>query len=552
MTKEEIAKLTINDIPSLFGPFINDLDDPSFNPNKLTEEDTAAIINHLRSSIRGSLYIDELRIQDQGRHVAPSGEKKQLTIIGSPGAGFTITVKDSSDCSIMEDEIENVEIPSNGKYVFTQEFPSIISGLKREYYEIVLTPHAGVKRGPAVGDKVTLYQYKKPNITVTAPISSIQGVVPTARTASGTDSTLSSSPTSKISGGGRKERELITTVAESEATPGLYYIKSLDFQEAASKSTVVKKIVNRRGDDPRGGVLNLKPLTVRTVDDVTSGDLAVGMTIKGKVSEIKMVISSLDVPNCKKKTNKFELNNTVGLFEGMFVYINNVLVAEVLSVDCNKNITISKKLVIKEKTKVLFRFTVGARVSSVITQLNAEGEACVTVDRAAYIPDGIELEFDDDTSSVIASIVGSGSGTSLITLTKKVQVLEYGIKDVVYTLDLTKMITRKPNIRDFSVNVGKDSAGITINLSDGDGDANKLTKVHAITKNASHGTSTYTAYAGGGIKYPNISYVPKTGFVGEDTIKYRITFSDPESALVDDDTATNPMSDEKTITITVK
>ena len=56
---------------------------------------------------------------------------------------------------------------------------------------------------------------------------------------------------------------------------------------------------------------------------------------------------------------------------------------------------------------------------------------------------------------------------------------------------------------------------------------------------------------GDGVNFPNLVYTPNPGFVGEEILKYRVDH-DGTSALTDDDTAVNPMSDEKTIRITVK
>ena len=77
-----------------------------------------------------------------------------------------------------------------------------------------------------------------------------------------------------------------------------------------------------------------------------------------------------------------------------------------------------------------------------------------------------------------------------------------------------------------------------------------MTKTHTITKNGSHGTATY--YPGNSkFVFPSLYYSPVEGFIGEDIIKYRVT-NDGTDDLVDDDTEPNPMSDEKTIRITVK
>ena len=274
------------------------------------------------------------------------------------------------------------------------------------------------------------------------------------------------------------------------------------------------------------------------------------MMFRGNVEKIKKVFKSLEVTDCKQKTNRFELESTTDLFEGMSVRVNNIVAAEVLSIDSVKNITISKKLTIRSGDKVKFTYTTGGRVESVVTQLNQEGNACVTISREVYMPNGMELNFDDDRSVVKGKITAIGSGTDQVVITNKLNIKSIGTQDVIYRLDTSKIINRKPNAKDFNVET-LDNTPISINLSAGDFDSNKLTKRHTITKNGSHGTATWGGIDEGGPQYPRIVYTPIKGFLGEDVIKYRVTH-DGSNGLVDDDAATNPMSDEKTIRITVK
>lgn len=571
MTKEEIAKLTLEDVDTIFGPAIPepgmgdrdsagvlfenivDRNDPRLNPNNLTREDEEAIMEHVTSNLIGGSTVEELSIEDEDRYIAASGDTRKITIKGTPGVKFTVAVKDGSDCSIMEEELEHIEIPDIGHYVFEQKFPSVASDKKVEFYEIKLTPQATVKYNYTEDLKV--YQYPAKTITFTALPNDVpfhlysEQILSDGRLA-GLFFQVKGLPSNSTS---EREETWTTTATEDaygESTGGKHYVKNLNFNEAITKSTAIKKVVHK----PNGGsidkTVNLKPLATGVRDGNASGDLEVGMMFRGNVEKIKKVFKSLEVTDCKQKTNRFELESTTDLFEGMSVRVNNIVAAEVLSIDSVKNITISKKLTIRSGDKVKFTYTTGGRVESVVTQLNQEGNACVTISREVYMPNGMELNFDDDRSVVKGKITAIGSGTDQVVITNKLNIKSIGTQDVIYRLDTSKIINRKPNAKDFNVET-LDNTPISINLSAGDFDSNKLTKRHTITKNGSHGTATWGGIDEGGPQYPRIVYTPIKGFLGEDVIKYRVTH-DGSNGLVDDDAATNPMSDEKTIRITVK
>ena len=566
MTKEEIAKLTLEDVETIFGPAIPepgmgerdsagvlfedivDSSDPRFNPNNLTREDGEAIMEHVRKNLTGGLTIEELLIENEDNYIATNGDSRKITIKGTPGAKFTVTVKDSSDCSVMEDELEHVEIPNTGSYVFKQKFPGITSNKKAEFYEIKLTPQATVKYNYT--EPLKVYQYSVKTLTLKASLVSAQKVVSIGTLAGDVDSTvpLTGAPTN--SRGDGNTTVWTTVISETESRKGKYYVKNLNFSEAVSKSTAIKKVVYKPNGGSTEGIINLKPLGTGVRDGVTSGELKVGMAFRGRVEITKTVFKSLEVPSCKRETDRFELESTTDLFKGMCVRMNDVVVAEVLSIDCEKNITISKKIIIRSGDKVKFTYVSGGRVEKIISQLNQDGNTCILIGNEVYMPNGMELSFDDDKSVVIGKVVATGSGTSEITLVKSVDVKGRGTQDVTYDFDLSKIVTRKPNLKDFEFEVAADSGYTKFNLGHGDSDSNKLTKTHTITKNGSHGTATY--YPGNSkFVFPSLYYSPVEGFIGEDIIKYRVT-NDGTDDLVDDDTEPNPMSDEKTIRITVK
>jgi len=542
MTKEEILSIKLEDLAELFD---------STNSNNLTEENVLLIKERYGTELLNNIAIKKVIVEKVTQHLKSTGDSRKITINGTSGAGFSITIKDSSGCSIMEEELENVKIPNNGNYVFTQVFPNIKGTLKEEQYEIILTPNAGVASTYS-GGNIILKQYpittlsfttKTTDSSTSTPVESITKVAVGA--VNGSDLVFT----------GEGDNGYTTTktmsVTESSASNGFFYVKSINFAKATSSSSAVKKVVNRSGSNPTDAVLNLKPLTTGTKNGIESGDLLAGMTMKGSVEEIKTVTNSLEVADCKKKTDKFELENTTGLFEGMAVVLGSGIMASILSVDCGKNITVSKKLIIRTGAKATFKYKLSARVQKVITQMNSKNEACIEVDRSVYIPGGMVLEFDDDKSSFSGRITATGSGTTKIDITKKITIKSFGIRDTTYVVDLSNLITRKPNISDRAFDIPANSSGKTFNLSIGDGDSNRIGKQYVITKTPSNGAATVTDKISDGLNFPNLTYAPNPGFVGEEILKYRVDH-DGTSALTDDDTAVNPMSDEKTIIITVK
>ena len=501
--------------------------------------------------IKDLTTIKSLEVQSSSRLIAAKGEKRRIRIAGATGAVFTLTIKDSSGCSIVDEELENIEIPKNGIYEFTQHFPAIANGMVEEYYEVTMFPAANTYLGNSIANSTptyTLYQYPDPTLTFTTTSTASSPALSVA--VSGTASTV-----------GRANHESFSTISwvltitEDSATNGNFYIKNNTFLDAISTDSIIKKVVQREvGEDPKSRTLQLKHLTTRAIGSTTSGvttkgnknhlisgDLSAGMIVKGKVEKSKIVTNSLEVPTCRKKTNKFELNDTVDLFEDMWMYIDGIRETRVVSIDCNRNITVSDKIIIRQNTDVEFKYNIGATIRTVEAQVNSIGQACVVLDRSVHIPDNTELEFDDTDTRISGVTRFTGAGTDSIVLTNEIDIIRFGTRDVTYTLDLDKLITRKPTARSLDVEVIKDTAK-TIVLSNSDFDSNATSKVPVVTQSGNNASSTVAKDASdSGYTTPAIVYTPIPGFVGDDIIKYQ---------LKDDDEA-NDLSDEKTIKITV-
>jgi len=516
------------------------------------------------TTIAAKKYIRSLQVQNSGTLLAARGDSREIKVVGTPGSGFNLEINDSSGCSILEEDLNQVEIPKNGVYKLRQSFPDISTsaqgGLVKEYYDIILTPNADarydtdsikaltdlledensteeekqkaiteyVPQQPPdfeINKPITLYQY--PDVTVTVTNSSSQ--TSPALSVSGADMTQKSRANKK--GGGAIKYTLVVT--EDSPTAGYFYVNGGSFNKALTTSTVLKKVVSRpTGEFSEIKELILKPLTTRTDENGNiTGDLVAGMKIYGKIEKTKIVTKSLEVPTCRRRTNKFSLSDTVGLFPGMVISIPGESSAELVSVDCAKNITIDRKIAIRENREIVFKYEVLSSIGEIKSQTSNTGETCITVPDAIRVVNGMELEFDDNASQVGGTFRFAGSGSDTITLVSIVEFSKFGLHDVTYTWNLDDFITRIPNARDYTIDVPKNTA-TTVYLRHGDHDANASSKTQTITSQPSHGT----AEVGEG---RIITYTPDNGYTGDDEILYKVR-----------DGATT--SEEKRITITVK
>ena len=151
------------------------------------------------------------------------GEKREIIIVGTPGAVFTLTIKDSSNCSILRDKLENVKIPVKGRYTFIQDFPAITSEGRavktEEVYTLEIKPAADV--AIVTENTFTLTQIADPVITLTNETSVTS---PCALSVSGADITLTGRANS---GRSNISKTYTLTVTENpEDSAGKLYIDS--------------------------------------------------------------------------------------------------------------------------------------------------------------------------------------------------------------------------------------------------------------------------------------------------------------------------------------
>jgi len=492
--------------------------------------------------------IYSIYVEKQIDYIKPIGETREIKLRGTSGSGFSMEINDSSGDCILEKPIQNVDIPQSGVYILNQKFPDITTsasgGLTQETYEIIVTPHADVSAEP---QNIILYQY--PDVTITLAVSTSQaGPALTVRDDAGVFSSTSIKVPAK-----RKinvTKSITLTINEDSSEDGFFYIKD-SFNNSLSKNTTITKKVTTKEEPKLGSYVILKPLTAKAMDTTTgtglfanvtkgsqnypiTGDVTTGMSVYGKITKDKIVHKSLEVATCKRATDKFELSDTVGLFPGMIGKVNGLNNFILTSVDCGKNITVDKRLIIPENTDVSFVYGVSSSIIKVHTQANENGDACVELGNDIMIVNQMTLTLDSDKSEIFSDSIYSGSGTNTITMTNNIEFTRSGVSDVTYTLDLDNIITRTPNAKNIKVNIAKNSGEnsiVTTKYTVPDAS----TRTATITGHAKHGGTNASVTKGSNI----IFYTPPTNFVGTDRILY--TLSDEENT-----------SAEKRIDITVK
>ena len=75
--------------------------------NTIPKEDQAFIEKPLEDHRK---VINSLSVNRINTFLDPNGENRKITIIGDVGSVFTLTIKDSYDCSILNEELNNISL----------------------------------------------------------------------------------------------------------------------------------------------------------------------------------------------------------------------------------------------------------------------------------------------------------------------------------------------------------------------------------------------------------------------------------------------------------
>ena len=496
-------------------------------------------------------------------NISSSGGSLPVKITGSENAMFSITATDSSGCNILRKEINNVKIGAKGVYSFYQNFPSINSAkgskgkIPKETYTITVTPSADTKFSSYIDANpyiTTIEQLAKSKITIAQYENGITGLTFTASAKSQTGEANQASNYQ-----GYTDISFPIAVKYSSYSAGNIYVKSTDFNTNIIKNNTIKGIVYRDGKTGKSNTYEfgidsnndyvgdvVKDLVGKNFEERVKDTITVGSKASWRIEHEKFVIFSLDkddnvldFDNCKNnKTKIFKLNNTLDIFPNMQVIGNNIITSVASISTCGKKVTLANEFVIKPHTVLTF-INEG---SAIVTQTGLDrkpDKKTIVFNRSVDIPDRTVVTFDDDTSSIIGTITQTGSGNTGngdandVDLTCTVSIKKFGNKpELVYALDMSKIVSKKPNAYNQSVVTAKNTI-IAIDMIKFDTDTNRTSKTGTVVRPPSHGVvsaynTTDDAFA----------YLPNNNFVGNDSFTF--TMSD----------GTNT-SDEKTILIEV-
>jgi len=487
-----------------------------------------------------------------------SGQNLPIKISGSPNAMFSITITDSSGCSILRKEIKNATIGNSGIYTLVQKFPSIksvkgsIGKITNETYTVTINPSADtfISNYDSVVPLVfTLTQQADVTLVFGKDTSdsSISDLTFTSTNVSKTDAAFYK--TTKLQN--YSDLTLSIAVKYTSYSAGNIYVKNTDYDNNIIKSSTIKAINYRDGQTGPDNTYYFVTSSTRTETTAEDGTLiktniVPGSTATWTITHNKFVIFSLDdnkniidFDACKfKSTNRFRLDNTNDIKSGMEVIGQNVNTFVNRVSRCGQDVILEDKIIIKPNTVLTFTEQNDVSISTADFELEKPGKTTVVFDRSVDIPEQTEVTFDSDRSIVkgIISQVGSGNtgngDANDVDLTCTISVKKFDKNNTTYNLDMSKIVSVKPNAYNQSVVTAKNTA-ILINMIRFDDDTNRTSKTGTIVRPPSHGaTSAYQT------SLDSFLYTPNNNFTGSDSFTF--TMSD----------GTNT-SDEKTVLIEV-
>lgn len=456
------------------------------------------------------------------KYIPETGCVREIEVVGTPGAMFSLTIDDDDGCSLLNSPLDNVSIPKSGnghkigKYTFLQRFRPTIN---EKTYNINLIPAADVKLVgvPLTTPTYSIEQRVNPTVTLTNK-TTIAIDIPTVSTIKGT---YIENP--ELGGENPYEDVSITwTINRSEGGSGYLYTKKQPGNDDWSNNVDITKSTPHEIGEQEGDLIKIHPNTV---------DLKKDMVFRGSKTIDKFVTSVEDTTDCDTTTKSIILNNLDDITTGLEVSSTEIRrPVTITSIDktCNK-ITISSKQPVKINSKLTFVKNYSGTIKKVVDNNYIETIAPVK------LPARTNLTFNKNPRPSINSSLTSTSGVTSPVVSGTVSVLEFGRENVTFTQDLDNIITYTPNAHDQTIQVTKDTAR-TFDLLALDTDVNYRVKTPGVVTNPSNGTLNVSSLAAG---VGTIIYTPTTGFTGNDLFTFRVN-----------DGTTN--SDNKTIYLKVE
>ena len=512
------------------------------------------------------------QITNRGDSPQP-GDTREIVVLGVPGAKFSVKLIDSdTNYSILSIPYENIEIPTNGKFVFEQSFPNSLS--KKTYYmditpgmDTVLNERVNGRKDQnknlyGVYNQLVFHQYPNVSMKFTKTNDTLLGLASPRHagtlTLSGTDILLrgrGSSGTRDATTKTIQNNAVSWTVSSSRA---IYINGSIGNSEWVSGPTT-KEMID-------GTFTTKKPIdyTKKVVKRVeksnkvflsTTKDLVIGMNSSDipviTKDNIKAVYyESADPYDNNKITDKLQLKSVSELKCGMkfgddtedeYTTSNpNASKSIITGIDTSSNIiTVSKKTIWPAGVFVMdFWYEENSHPSVRIKSIDCDES--ITIDSPKTIEPGTKLTFSGgigrSETRVNTNLSATGSGTTSITISGYVDVEQFGEYDTVQSLNVEDFLTDKPNVSTQQVKCPKGTVesnpGIVIDFTKDDTDGDVATKTVTIVHSPTKGTLATIEGAA-----RSKTYTPFLGFTGTDELVFKVanaagTFSDEAKVYI--------------------
>ena len=502
-------------------------------------------------------------VANRGAFLQP-GDMREIAVLGVPGAKFSVKLIDSdTNYSVLNTPLNDVEVPSSGKYTFSQVFPNSLSS-KKYYMDVVPGLDTVInkrvnkfidknKDSYGVNNQFIFHQYPNVSVQFTKTTDTLLGLVSPRYTAaalsvSGTNITLTGRGSSSIDNNTTTKTNQKNAVSWTVSASTAIYINGPIKSDSWVLGSTTKEMID-------GSLTTKKPtdytktVTKRVENSnkvflSSTKDLIVGMRTADIPNIKKDVIGpvyyeSADPYDNNKITDKIKLKSISELDCGMELGEGAIITG----IDKDDNIiTISKKRIWPSGSfSIEFWYKENGLPSVRIKSIDCDES--ITIDNNRTIEPGAKLTFtggkDRRETVVDADLSVTGSGTTSVTISGYVSVKRFGEYDTIQSLNVEDFLTDQPNVYSQQIECPagtiESNPGVEINLVSEDTDGDVATKTITIVHNPTQGTLAAVED-----KDRSKAYTPFLGFTGTDEFVFKVA------------NAAGTFSEEKTVYITIK
>ena len=499
-------------------------------------------------------------ITNRGAYPQP-GDTREIAVLGVPGAKFSVKLVDSdTNYSILNTPLNDVEMPSNGKYVFNQLFPNSLSA-KAYYMDImpgldtVINKRVDRFRSENkdlydVSNQFIFHQYPNVSVKFTKTTDTLLGLVSPRYTAaalsvSGTNITLTGRGSSSIDNDTTTKTNQKNAVSWTVSASTAIYINGPIKSDSWVLGPTTKEMID--------GTLTTKKPTdyTKTVAQKVENSNKVFLS---STKDLVVGMSTTDIPNIRKDiigpvyyesadpydnnkiTDKIKLKSISELDCGMELGEGTTIT----SIDNDSNIiTISEKRIWPSGNfSIEFWYKENITSSAIIKSIDCDES--ITINSRRTIKPGVKLTFTGGKNRgetvVDADLSAVGSGTTSVTISGYISVKSFGEHDTIQSLNVEEFLTDKPNVYTQQVRCPEgtieSNPGVEINLIKDDTDGDVATKTVTIVHNPTQGDIGSVE-----LKPGSKTYTPFLGFTGTDEFVFKVanaagTFSDETKVYI--------------------